>query len=97
MRTLEEIERILRQRKSELRDRYGITELGVFGSYVRSEQRDNSDVDILVTLERPVSLLTFSEMGHYIEDILGVRVDLVLKKTLKPFIGKRILKEVQYV
>ena len=97
MKTLEEIERILRQRKSELRDRYGIMEMGVFGSYARGEQGENSDVDILVTLERPVSLLTFAEMGHYLEDLLGLRVDLVLKKTLKPFIGQHILKEVQYV
>jgi predicted nucleotidyltransferase len=74
-----------------------ITEIGVFGSYVKGEQGGNSDVDILVTLERPVSLLTFAAMGHHLEDLLGIRVDLVLKKTLKPYIGRHILEEVQYV
>jgi predicted nucleotidyltransferase len=97
MKTLEDIERTLRQHKSALHEKYGVTEMGVFGSYVRGEQSENSDVDILVTLERPVSLLTFVEMGHHLEDLLGLKVDLVLKKTLKPYIGRRILEEVQYV
>lgn len=97
MKTLEEIERTLRQRKNELREKYGVTEIGVFGSYVKGKQGENSDVDILVTLEQPISLLTFSEMGHYLEDLLDIRVDLVMKKTLKLHIGQHILEEVQYV
>jgi len=97
MKTIDEVERTLRQRKGELRVKYGVTEIGVFGSYVRGKQGENSDIDILVSLERPISLLTFAEMGHYLEDVLGIRVDLVLKKTLKPYIGRHILEEVQYV
>jgi len=97
MRTLEEIELTIRQLRDELHEKYGVTEIGVFGSYVKGKQRENSDVDILVTFERPVSLLTFSEIGHFLEDMLGIKVDLVMKKTLKPHIGRHILEEVQYV
>ena len=97
MKRLDQIEIILRQQKNELRRKYGVTEIGVFGSYVRGAQGENSDVDILVTLEHPISLLTFSEARHFLEDVLGVRVDLALKKTLKPHIGRHILDEVQYV
>ena len=97
MKRLEEIELIIRQYKNELHEKYGVTEIGMFGSYIRGEQGEDSDIDILVTLEQPVSLLTFSEMGHHIEDLLGIRTDVVLKKTLKPYIGRRILEEVHYV
>jgi predicted nucleotidyltransferase len=68
MKTVEDIERTLRERKSELREKYGVTEIGVFGSYVRSQQREDSDVHILVSLERPVSLRTFAGMGNHLEE-----------------------------
>ena len=97
MKTLEEIEQTLRQCKNELREKYGVLEIGLFGSYIKGKQGENSDVDILVSLEQPISLLTFAQMGHYLEDLLGIRVDLVMKKTLKPHIGRHILEEVQYV
>jgi len=97
VKTLEEIEQTLRRHKSELHKKYGVTEIGVFGSYVRGKQGEKSDVDILVTLEQPVSLLTFVGMAHHLEDLLGIKVDLVMKKTLKPHIGRHILEEVQYV
>jgi uncharacterized protein len=98
MKTLVEIESILREHRAELREKYGIAEMGVFGSYVKGEQREDSDVDILVSLERPVGLLTFIGAGHYIEHLLGVpKVDLVMRETLKPFIGRLILQEVRYV
>ena len=73
-----------------------MTIVGVFGSSVRGEQDRNSDVDILVELERPprISLIGLVELEHYLSDILGIEVDLAIKKNLRKRIGERILSEV---
>ena len=80
-----------------LSDRYKVQELGVFGSYVRQEQCDDSDLDILVTFLEAPSLLKFIELENYLSDVLGIKVDLVMEDALKPAIGKHILKEVMRV
>jgi predicted nucleotidyltransferase len=80
-----------------LSDRYKVQELGVFGSYLRQEQRDDSDLDILVTFLAAPSLLKFIELENYLSDVLGIKVDLVMKDALKPAIGKHILEEVMRV
>jgi hypothetical protein len=98
MKQLSEIKSIIQQHKPELAEKYGVAEIGVFGSVVRGEARDDSDVDILVEFNRPVGLLQFMDLEFYLEDQLGVpKVDLVTKAGLKPFIGRIILQEVQYV
>jgi predicted nucleotidyltransferase len=96
MKTLGEITEILEAEKDYLADTYGVAELGVFGSYVRGEQRPNSDVDILIELERPprISLIGLVELVGYLSDRLGLDVDVALKKNLKKRIGERILNEV---
>lgn len=71
--------------------------IGIFGSYVRGEQDENSDLDILVEIERPAGMVKFIKLENYLSHILGVKVDMVTKKALKPHIGQEILKEVQYV
>lgn len=87
---------ILRQRLPELRERYGVKSLGIFGSYVRGEQGGGSDFDLLVELDdRPLSLLGFIALEHYLSDLVGVKVDLVERSALKPAIGQRILEEVK--
>ena len=68
--------------------------MGVFGSYTRDEQSPSSDLDLLVTFHEPPSLLRFIELENYLSDLLGVKVDLVMKDALKPRIGERILNEV---
>ncbi len=79
----------------ELQARYGVRTLGVFGSYVRGEEKPTSDLDVLVEFDdRPMGLFKFVELENYLSDTLGVRVDLVEKKGLKPRIGQRILAEV---
>ena len=79
-----------------LMDKYGISEIGLFGSYVRGEQNDNSDLDVLVELEKPIriDLIGFIELENYLSDALGIKVDLVIKEDLKPLIRERILNEV---
>jgi predicted nucleotidyltransferase len=96
MRTLTEIKQILEAQKEHLAAEYGVTIVGVFGSYVRGEQRRDSDVDILIELERPprISLIGLVELEHYLSDVLGMKVDLAIKKNLRKRIGERILSEV---
>jgi predicted nucleotidyltransferase len=87
--------RTLRTHLPELRERYGVRTLGVFGSYVRGEQHRRSDLDVLVEFdERPLTLIQFIELEHRLSDLLGTKVDLVEKSALKPAIGRRILQEV---
>ena len=90
---------ILKEYKEELRKRYGVKEIGIFGSYVREEERKESDIDILIELapDADLGLLKFINIENYLSDILGVKVDLVMKSALKPRIGKHILKEVIYL
>jgi predicted nucleotidyltransferase len=99
MKSLDEIQQILQQQKPILAKKYGVKEIGVFGSYVRGEEKNTSDIDILVELEKPIriDLIAFIEMENYLSDLLGIRVDLVLKENLKPRIGKQILDEVHRI
>ncbi len=89
-----EFARILRERVPELRERYGVESLGIFGSYVRGEQSEDSDLDLLVEYKRPMGLFKFASLRRYISEILGVDVDLVPRGALKKSIGQNILREV---
>jgi uncharacterized protein len=91
--SLENFLEILRQQTPVLAEQYSVDTLEVFGSYVRAEQRKNSDLDILVTFHEAPSLLTFIALENHLSDLLGVKVDLVMKDSLKPAIGKNILSE----
>ncbi|MCL4537932.1 MAG: nucleotidyltransferase family protein [Nitrospirae bacterium] len=91
--TLEEIKEILDKHRDELRDKYKITEIGVFGSYVRGEQKKKSDIDILATFGEEVSLLDLVGAELYLKKILKMKVDLVPKEDLRPELKDRILKE----
>jgi len=98
MKPIEEIQMIIREHKSELAERFGVSEIGIFGSVVRGEARDDSDVDVLVEFNKPVGFIKFMDLEFYLEDILGVtKVDLVTKSGLKPYIGQHILREVRFV
>ena len=94
MRDVESIKRLLLQNKDELRQKFEVKTIGVFGSYVRGEQKLSSDVDILVEFQEPVGLFEFMKLENYLSDLLGVKVDLVSKKALKPHIGEHIMQEV---
>jgi len=88
---------VIARHKQELRERFKVKRIGVFGSYVKGRQRRKSDIDILVEFEEPVGLFDFLGLEEYLASLLGVKVDLVSKKALKPRIGARILEEVIYV
>lgn len=91
------IESILRKHRKELKQTFKLKEMGVFGSYLRGEDRKKSDVDILVDFEEVPGLLRFIALERYLSELLEKKVDLVMKTALKPRIGKHILKEVVYI
>ncbi|ADI74125.1 DNA polymerase beta domain protein region [Methanohalobium evestigatum Z-7303] len=78
----------------DLKKRYPIKYLGIFGSYVRDEQTPDSDFDVLIDFNKPISLLDFAGLELELSDTLSVKVDLVSKTSLKSIIGKRIMDEV---
>ena len=84
----------LRRHRRELSDRYHIESLGIFGSYVRNEQHADSDLDVLITFTETPSLFTLVALEDELQALLGTRVDVVLKSSLKPRIGQQILREV---
>ena len=93
----QDIINIIRTSKPELASKYGVHKLGLFGSYLRSEQSVASDIDILVSFSRDVDLFEFIDLREFLEEKLSSKVDLVMRSALKPSIGKRILEEVEYV
>ena len=80
-----------------LKEEYKVKTLGIFGSYIRGEQTDKSDIDILVDFDAPVSIFRFVDLSDRLSAILHKKVDLVMRSALKPNIGKSILGEVKYI
>jgi len=80
-----------------LKGDYGVKEIGLFGSFVRGDNSESSDIDLLVEFSRPVGFFKFIELEEYLGSLLGKKVDLVTKDALKSAIKADILKEVLYV
>jgi hypothetical protein len=96
MKSLDELKEIINSHKKELEDKYYVKSIAIFGSYTRNEQTSESDVDILVEFSRPVGLL-FVHLADYLEEILGVKVDLMTPEAIKPNRRKYIMEELIYV
>jgi hypothetical protein len=94
MKNLEEIKNNLYLLKPELRKRYGVSDLGIFGSYVRGEQKPDSDVDVYVDYVETPSLLDIVGLENYLSDELKEKVDLVPRECIRPELEKYILPEV---
>ncbi len=97
MYTIEEIKIILSRNKKELRDKYSVKDICVFGSRLRGANIEGSDIDILVEFEESPGYFKFLDLEEYLSKLLEMKVDLVVKSALKPRIGKRILEEVEYI
>ena len=97
MQKVDELKKILQDRKATLKDEYGVVEIGLFGSYTKGNQKKSSDIDILVEFEKAIDLFAFVQLKNHLSVLLGANVDLVIKKALKPKIGKRILSETVYI
>lgn len=94
--TKNKILKILKQIKGEIKEKYKVKEIGVFGSFVRNEQRKRSDIDILVEFEKVPDLLTFINMENYLSKIFRKKVDLVRKNAIRKELKKIVLNEVVY-
>ena len=97
MRSLDEIRQRLSNQKLLLQKKYKINSLGVFGSYVRGEQKQESDLDVLIDYEEVPSLITLIELENHLSDLLEVKVDLVTRRGIKPQLRNHILEEVIYL
>lgn len=97
MKTLENLQALLREELPYLREHYHVDRIGIFGSYVRGEQTAESDLDVLVAYSETPTLFEIARLQHYLEDLLGVKVDVALQEGLKQYIAPYILREVQYV
>lgn len=93
MKTLEEIKNVLGRQRAALAERYGVTVVGVFGSYVRGDQTPTSDLDLLVEYIRPVSLLELVGAELYLAEVLGMKVDLIPRPDVRSEIREAILRE----
>ncbi|MBD2848631.1 nucleotidyltransferase family protein [Paenibacillus sp. IB182496] len=93
--TREEIEDILRVEKEYLKREFYVEKIGLFGSYVRNEQKGSSDIDVLVEFSKPVGF-EFITLKNYLEDLFNKPVDLVTVRALKPIMKEEILNEVQF-
>ncbi|MCD6384660.1 nucleotidyltransferase family protein [Candidatus Sumerlaeota bacterium] len=95
MKTQREIKETLKRYKPILSEKFKVKEIGIFGSYVRGEASEGSDVDILVEFYSPIGW-EFIDLKEFLEEILGNKVDLVTVRALKPRLKEKILKEVVF-
>ncbi len=96
MKNLNEIKKLLEHHKQSLKDKYHIKNIGLFGSIVRGDNSVSSDVDILVEFEKPIGL-DFVSLADELEEILGVKVDLVTPNAIKPRMMKYVKQDLIYV
>jgi uncharacterized protein len=90
---LDEILTELRKLIPYINQKYNAASIEVFGSYTKNQQDNKSDLDLLITFSKVPTLLQFIELKNFLSDMLRVNVDLVMKDSLKPAIGKNILNE----
>ena len=83
----------LGDRAEEIRKRFSVKALWLFGSITREEATDDSDVDVLVEFDRKASFDLFMDLKFYLEELLGIGVDLVTEKALRPQVRQAIEQE----
>lgn len=94
---LSNIKMVLQTEKTDLAKRYGVSRLGIFGSFVFGDYTPESDIDIVAEFDRPVGLFQFMSLENHLSDVLNKKVDLVSKDGLKPYIKDEILRSTVYV
>jgi predicted nucleotidyltransferase len=90
-----EIEEMIKKHKPILHEKYKVESIGIFGSYARNQETDESDIDILVSFHEPVGW-EFVDLKEYLENLLRKKVDLVTEGALKPQLKEAVLREVVY-
>lgn len=94
---LEEIKAAIRQHKLELKNQFHVDQIGVFGSYARGTQKKGSDVDYLVSFEKAVSYLELAGLKLYIDEITGLKSDVIPIHNLKPEFRDTVYEEIIYI
>jgi len=97
VKNIKEAKAILKEHRAEVVRKYSVRKIGIFGSYVRGEQKKRSDIDILVEYNRIPDLFECINLERYLQRLLRKKVDLVRKAAIRPELKGRILKEVVYI
>ena len=98
MKKLEEIRRVLKGQKRNLKRRFGVLEMALFGSYARGEERKTSDLDVLVSFKPEYKTFdNYMELKFYLEDLVGISVDLVTKDAFREELREAISESSVYV
>lgn len=95
--TKKEILHFLQIHRQDLSENFGVTKIGLFGSYARETATKNSDIDIAVEIESKNSFRSFFSLLHFLEDGLKKKIDLGIEHSIKPIAKEKILKEIIYV
>jgi hypothetical protein len=90
---LDEIKLLINEHQKEIRQEYKAEIVGIFGSYARGEEKPGSDVDVLVNFDTGATLFDLVGLGDYLEDLLGLPVDVISKRALHPRMQDDVLKE----
>lgn len=97
MKTKEEILRTLEQLKKEIKARFKVKEIGIFGSVIRKEQKETSDIDVLVDFKDGADIFDLVGLALFLEERFNQKVDVVPKEDLRKEIKESVLKEVVYL
>lgn len=89
--------RILTEHKDDLREKFGVTSIAIFGSTARDEARPDSDVDVLIDIDRPAGFFKIARVEFYLEDLLQTEIDLATPGELRTPIRERIYEDLIYV
>jgi predicted nucleotidyltransferase len=93
-----DIQVILQERKNYLVEKFGVMEIAIFGSYARGEQREDSDIDLIVDFKEGYKTFdNYMDLKFYLEELFGKKVDLVIKSAINPRIKPFIIEEAIYV
>ena len=95
--TLEEIKELIQQHMPEVKKQFHVDKIGVFGSYARGDQKKRSDIDFLVTFDKAINYLELAGLKIYIEELTGLKSDVVPSHNLRPEFRENVYKEVIYI
>ncbi len=94
---LKEIKKKLKNIQPDLQKKYGVSRIGVFGSFSRGDEIRNSDIDILVEFDKDIDIFEFISLKDFLSEILSRKIDLVTEDAIKPLMREDIMKEVVYI
>ena len=97
LKNLEEIQKIFLAHKKELKNKYRVKKLGIFGSFARGEQGKKSDVDVLVEFDGKPDIFLLIDLEDYLKNLIDIKVDMVRKGTIRKELRERIEKEAMYI